>query len=308
MTMTRTRAQNPAYCGLCSSLSQIHLFEHLKRQRDSFLNSFQNSSKQKYILMRKKYTVADMQKLAEKRGGKFLSPTYEGMRHRHLWQCSAGHQWEATPDNIKRRSWCPDCAGNQPNTIEEMHEIAEARSGRCLSDEYVNARTKLLWQCSAGHPPWEANPDKIKAGTWCPKCGDISNAQKRKGTIEEMQSIAEERGGKCLSSEYFDNRTKLKWECAEGHQWEAKPANIKQGQWCPKCGRDQTNKAMDARKLTLEEMQAIAEAKGGKCLSSEYVNNRTKLKFECAEGHQWEVTPANVKQGRWCPVCVGKLK
>ncbi len=54
-------------------------------------------------------------------------------------------------------------------------------------------------------------------------------------TIEEMRSIAEERGGKCLSDTYAGAMTKLTWECAEGHQWEAKPNNIKSGSWCRKC-------------------------------------------------------------------------
>ncbi len=57
----------------------------------------------------------------------------------------------------------------------------------------------------------------------------------KKLTIEEMQKIAEERGGKCLSSIYVTSHRKLLWECAEGHQWEAIPKNVKRGSWCPKC-------------------------------------------------------------------------
>ena len=52
-------------------------------------------------------------------------------------------------------------------------------------------------------------------------------------TIEEMHSFAQERGGKCLSKEYINARTKLKWQCKEGHIWETKPANVRRGKWCP---------------------------------------------------------------------------
>jgi hypothetical protein len=55
-------------------------------------------------------------------------------------------------------------------------------------------------------------------------------------TIKDMQCIAAKRGGKCLSDKYTSN-TKLLWECAEGHQWEALPSNIKKGTWCPTCAR-----------------------------------------------------------------------
>jgi len=32
-------------------------------------------------------------------------------------------------------------------------------------------------------------------------------------------------------------RRKILWECEEGHQWKARPANIKSGKWCPECGK-----------------------------------------------------------------------
>ena len=38
--------------------------------------------------------------------------------------------------------------------------------------------------------------------------------------------IAQERGGRCVSSVYVNSMTKLTWECAKGHQWEAIPNSI----------------------------------------------------------------------------------
>ncbi len=114
-------------------------------------------------------------------------------------------------------------------TIEEMQKIVEEHGGKCLSDIYVNNRTKLLWKCAEGYQ-WEATPNNIKRGGWCPH-----SAGKVKGTIEEMRSIAKERGGKCLSSTYVNAHRNLLWECTKGHQWEATPSNIKRGSWCPKC-------------------------------------------------------------------------
>ena len=124
------------------------------------------------------------QQIAIERGGKCLSETYTNNRIKLRWECVEGHQWEATPHDVKRNHWCPECAGNTKGTLEEMHQIAEERGGKCLSDTYLNSRTKLLWECAEGHQ-WETAPDSIKGGTWCPKC-----AGKAKGTIEEMQQIA----------------------------------------------------------------------------------------------------------------------
>ncbi len=252
----------------------------------------------------RKLTLAEMQTIAEEQGGKCLSSEYVNSQIKLEWECSERHQWEAVPSSIKQGTWCRKCATisraqKRKGTIEEMQGIAEKRGGKCLSSEYVNNKTKLLWECAKGHQ-WEATPDKIKQGRWCPQC-----AGKQPGTIEEMRAIAKERGGKCLSAEYVNNRTKLQWQCAEGHQWEARPSDVKQETWCPQCGRDRINRALAERKLTIEEMQFLAESRGGKCLSSEYVNKETKLKWQCAKEHKWRAIPNSVKRGSWCLVCAG---
>ena len=59
-------------------------------------------------------------------------------------------------------------------TIEEMHQIAEDRGGRCLSTKYIDSQTNLKWSCDVdGHPSWKATPGNIKAGKWCKKCSII---------------------------------------------------------------------------------------------------------------------------------------
>lgn len=111
----------------------------------------------------------------------------------------------------------------------DMQNAAAARGGRCLSESYRGVHAKLLWECSKGHR-WEAVPPGIAKGSWCPQC-----AGNAKHTIEEMQGIAEQRGGKCLSDTYKNSQTKLVWQCSEGHQWEAMPMKVMHGTWCMKC-------------------------------------------------------------------------
>jgi hypothetical protein len=50
-------------------------------------------------------------------------------------------------------------------------------------------------------------------------------------------------------------------------------------------------------------MQEIATKKGGKCISDEYVNSSTKLRWECGRGHIWDAAPSDIKRGKWCPEC-----
>ncbi len=62
------------------------------------------------------------------------------------------------------------------------------------------------------------------------------------------------------------------------------------------------------RKNYLLEMQEIAKKRGGKCLSIAYINNSSKLRFECARGHQFSARPHNIKNGTWCPICNNEKK
>ncbi len=57
------------------------------------------------------------------------------------------------------------------------------------------------------------------------------------------------------------------------------------------------------REYTLQEMQTLAKSRGGECLSKEYSNIKTKLKWKCAFGHTWEATPRLHLTGHWCPQC-----
>ena len=169
-----------------------------------------------------------MHRIAKERGGRCLSNKYINVHTKLKWKCAEGHQWEAQPSHIKTGTWCPYCNRNVKLTIEEMQKIAKSRGGKCLSDVYINANTKLLWECAEGHQ-WHATPSKIKQGKWCPYCAG------RHITIEDMRIIATKRGGKCLSDKYINSTTKLLWECSVGHKWTAMPLNVKRGSWCPHC-------------------------------------------------------------------------
>lgn len=118
-------------------------------------------------------------------------------------------------------------------TIKDMQDLAAKKGGVCLSDEYVKAKTKLTWECSAKHI-WQATPDSIRRGSWCPHCA--WKGKNRKYSIEDMKKLAAQKGGTCLSITFTNVSEKLKWKCADGHTWEAVPSSmIYRGSWCPNC-------------------------------------------------------------------------
>ncbi len=241
--------------------------------------------------MSRKLILELMKEIATKKGGECLSNEYANKNSKLEWKCSDGHTWFATPDSVKNAGrWCPVCGGSMTLSIEEMQIIAKGRNGKCLSEKYINARTSLLWECSEGHQ-WENRPQKVKAGQWCPYC-----AEKAPISLDTLRKLAEDRGGKLLSTEYVNSRSHLLWECAEGHQWKTTARIIKNSNgWCPYCAQRAKN--------TFETLNVIAHERGGKLISKEVQNNKFKLKWQCKFDHQWTMSPNAVSRGQWCPTC-----
>lgn len=114
-------------------------------------------------------------------------------------------------------------------------------------------------------------------------------------SLNDAHSIAKHYGGKCLSKDYINNSTPLKWMCKKGHTWDNTFDMIQRGGWCKQCNKNNQ---------WLERLQIIAKNKGGKCLSEKYINSGTKLRFQCANGHVFLLRPQNLKQNdSWCIVC-----
>ena len=110
------------------------------------------------------------------------------------------------------------------------------------------------------------------------------------------QAAAREKGGVCLADAYVGSAEKYPFRCAVGHEWVAIASQIWLGRWCRQCT------GLKLRQ-TIDDMRALAAARGGLCLSTEYQGRRTKLTWQCHRGHVWESRPINISAGTWCPQC-----
>lgn len=235
---------------------------------------------------------------ARARGGKCLSTNYTKMIGRYLFRCEQGHEWETTGHEVVRGVWCGKCADAQKSVayrradgLEAMQAHAAERGGICLATEYVNNDVYYPFRCEQGHE-WETKAARIFRGSWCPKCQNKGNVY----DISDLRRIAKERGGRCLSRIYTNARAKLEFECAKGHRWSATAAAVVAGNWCRTC-------VYDSRKLGIDLMHAMAKERGGRCISTSYVNSTAKLEWECHIGHRWFAPPNSIRNGHWCRLC-----
>ncbi len=309
-----------------------------------------------------KYTITFFQQLARDHDGKCLSSVYTNVKTKMTWKCNAGHIWDALPSSVLYdSSWCMQCRNlnnsiRQLGKIEDLYLIAHENGGKCLSKKYLGVRHKVKWQCKMLHK-WDARPADIKRGSWCPVCAQYSSARKkRKYSLNNIKHLASLQGGICLSKKYSNTADKIQLKCKKNHTWNTTANALISGSWCNICSykkrrtsvgkinsqlknsdiicldvihKNKTTKAKwmcpqkhiwiadlsiirrkggcpicsKRKKYTIEDMNELAVKKGGKCLSKKYIRNSHHLQWECANNHKWNAIPRSIIKGSWCPSC-----
>lgn len=241
-------------------------------------------------------TIDDMHEVARVRGGRCLSRSYQGEGSPLLWRCAEGHEWKAIPGNVRRGKWCPYCARNARKTIADVQGMAAEHGGVCLSTSIESSRDPLRLRCRIGHE-FSSDAQRLQAGQWCPRCRGVP-----RGTLERLRRAVKRRGGVLLDTEYHGSQIPVRVRCREGHEWSVLPPSLTNGRWCRECWIASSEGRTNQR-LSIVDMQEVAASRGGRCLSDTYVNNRTQLRWQCHDGHEWDARPASIRSGHWCPVC-----
>lgn len=123
-------------------------------------------------MRRKKYTIEEVRKIIKEKGGKCLDKEYKNNKFPMNFQCGkCSHIWKTNFKQIQvQNQWCPKCSGRLNNNIEVVRNLALERGGKCLEQKYKDNKTNMKWQCGKCSHIWKARFDRVKSGTWCPKC------------------------------------------------------------------------------------------------------------------------------------------
>jgi hypothetical protein len=126
-----------------------------------------------------------------------------------------------------------------------------------------------------------------------------------KHSYEYVKSILESKGFKLLEKEYISNRILMRCICSCGNETKMRYEDIARGRKCQKycAGRLISN----ALKTKDDEIKKICEDNGCKFIESWIQNKRTRLKYVCKCGNEWEAYLCNFKLFPNCKKC-GNLK
>lgn len=172
--------------------------------------------------------------------------------------------------------------------------VRERHDGRCVSTEYTTHAQAHRFECRAGHR-FDLRPRQItQYNAWCKDC-------ERDARLAALDAEVRKRhGGRCIAEAYTRQSARHWFECAEGHVFEATPANVlHRDSWCPSC-------AGNAR-LEIEPFELLAELHGGALVSPPArISRDSRLKCRCARGHHFTLHVQNYSQLHhgWCHACV----
>lgn len=168
--------------------------------------------------------------------------------------------------------------------------LKEDGRGISIVSEYTSTRVKTTFECSSGHR-WEATPNAIKNGKGCPVCDSFTETDMSNWLLDSGNGIV-------MIGKYGGTKIKTKFQCQHGHQWDARPDNIKKGDNCPIC-------SVKNRSISTEEFSEwLMNKDSGVKLLSNYINAHSKITLRCENEHEWETTPNTIKNGRGrCPKC-----
>lgn len=245
--------------------------------------------------------IKAMQEIARSRGGECLSTRYTNTQTKLKWKCADGHSWTAVPGSIQQGRWCPYCSQLYSERI--CRDVIEQLTG--------HAFPKVK-------PKWLTNDrgNTMEIDGFCEQLGIGFEYHGAQHYTQLGHSFA--RGTGTLATRQRDDERKRRLCREHGVALIEVPYTVEPDDFpvfihdaIRLSGHEVTladpatvTVAVHVMPEMLREYQAIAESRGGKLLSTQFINARTPIEFQCGRGHApWKALPYNVKNGQWCPVC-----
>ena len=198
---------------------------------------------------------------------------------------------------------------NKKTHAEHVAEIAAKNPNVEIIGKITGYDDKVLTRCLICGHEWETKPKNLKSRRGCPECAKVRKANALKLThAEQIAAIAEKNPNVEVLGEITRDNKKVLCRCKIcHHEWEARPASLKQKQGCPECKK---TKVANALKLThAEHVAAIYKANPNVEVLEEIKGANEKVLCRCKLcGHEWHGRPADLKDGHGCPKCARNIK
>lgn len=164
-----------------------------------------------------------------------------------------------------------------------INKLSELNYEMVNPEEYKTTNTRTDIKCLTHNIIWESTVgDAYRGAKICPECRSIMGDWKEFAN-EKNYTIVNEDG------------IYATFKCTEGHEWKTQKNHVKFTlcKWC------------SGKRISIESIVEKIKSRGFELLNiDEIETTRSKGKFKCAKGHEWECQTHNVYDGKsGCPHC-----
>lgn len=165
-------------------------------------------------------------------------------------------------------------------TIDDYRGIAIGRGVRWIGKTMPkNTSTSTQWHCLRCGHLWSTSYTNIKNGAGCRECV----IEFRRIPEQAYIDYACQNGFRYIGGYRGNVLVDVKWECSQGHRWEACFSSVKNaGTRCPYCDF--------SRKKTEDEYKALALGKGLEYIGGYAGNVKDKVEWRCSQGHVFQTS------------------
>ncbi|EML4398686.1 TPA: zinc-ribbon domain-containing protein [Escherichia coli] len=121
---------------------------------------------------------------------------------------------------------------------EQISAIAKVNHDVEVLGKIINTDTTVLCRCKVCGHKWLPTPNRLKCGGGCPKCARLKQGPKRLTHEEQVAAIAKVNPDIEVLGKITGCDKKVLCRCKIcGHEWSARPGDLKKGRGCPKCAK-----------------------------------------------------------------------
>jgi hypothetical protein len=251
----------------------------------------------------KKYTIVEINKIAEPMGVKCISTIYINAETPLNWECTNNHKWSSSYKSIRdNQKWCPHCDNSfiaEQVCRQYMEQIFGYKFPKCKPKFLINPNTNTRLELDG-------------------YCFELGLAFEHHGLQHYQKSHR-------FYSEEAISRDKIKLEICNLNNIKiiyipalfakTKLSDLKK---CIKNECDRLNIVLPINYDMIDVVLNlyynknieyfnryvdIVQHRGGEILSTAYINSREKLSIKCYRGHIFEIRPDILKDGHWCAKC-----
>lgn len=250
----------------------------------------------------KKHSYEYIKNYFEENGCILLSETYIDNKQKLDYICSCGNTAQINFHNFKNGRRCKKCeytriASKTKLSYEYVYNYFKDNNCTLLSQEYINAKTKMKFICSCGEIS-EITFDNFKNGGRCKKCRyDKASKSMQKHDYNYVKNYIENHECSLLINEnnYKGVGQLLEIICVCGNKTNMTFSNFEKGQRCRKCS--------GTERFDYEYVKKYFEDNGCTLLSKEYKNNSILLDYICECGNISKICFASFRAGNRCKKC-----